>query len=142
MHFDPSLCIFFFTRSSHLTRATNPHQQLQPQCFPSLPQLFFVPRETQSNSLQLFSPPSCSLNLLSSTRSSKPSFLLCPSPLPCSPNQPVSSFAPFSCRPTTKCSRMHLWVGVDRNSLPPVPRSCHQRAVGHACAANEKPHLS
>jgi hypothetical protein len=28
------------------------------------------------------------------------------------PNQPVSSFAPFSCRPSRKCSRMHLWVGV------------------------------
>jgi hypothetical protein len=49
-----------------------------------LPRLFFVPREMQSNSLQLFSPPNCNLNLLSSTRSSKPSFLLCPSPLPCS----------------------------------------------------------
>jgi hypothetical protein len=58
------------------------------------------------------------------------------------PNQPVSSSAQFSCRPTTKCSHMHLWVGVDRNSLPPLPRCCHQRAVGHACAANEKPHLS
>jgi hypothetical protein len=83
LHFDPSLYIFFFTRSSNLTRATNPHQLLQPRCFLSLPRLFFAPRKLQSNSLQLFSPPNCSLNLLPSTRSSKPSFLLCPSPLPC-----------------------------------------------------------
>jgi hypothetical protein len=63
---------------------TVPHQQLQPQCFLSFPRLLFVPPEMQSNSQQLFSPPNRSLNLLSSARSSKLSFLFCPSPFPCS----------------------------------------------------------
>jgi hypothetical protein len=52
----PPSVIFFFTRNSQLTRATNPHQQLQPQCFLSFPRLFFVAPEMQSNSLQLLSP--------------------------------------------------------------------------------------
>jgi hypothetical protein len=27
-----------------------------------------------------------------------------------------------------------------RNLLSPLPRSCHKRTAGHACAAGEKPH--
>jgi hypothetical protein len=96
----------------------------------------------QSNSLQLFSPPNRSLNLLSSTRSSKPSFLFCPSPLPCSqinrrPLLQRSTADRPGSAPVCTCG----WE-FGRNSQPPLPRCFHQRAVGHACAANEKPHMS
>jgi hypothetical protein len=96
----------------------------------------------QSNSLQLVSPPNRSLNLLSSTRSSKPSFPFCPSPLPYSqinwcPLLHRSAADRPGSAPVCTCG----WE-FGRNLLPPLPRCCHQRAVGHACAANEKPHMS
>jgi hypothetical protein len=115
-----------------------------------LPRLFFVPREMQSNSLQLFSPPNCNLNLLSSTGSSKPSFLLCPSPLPCSPNQLVSSLhrsaagRPLSA-PVCTCGwestevRCHPYPGAATRGplamLAPPTRSPTCREPVQQCAA-------
>jgi hypothetical protein len=136
LHFDPSLCYFLF----HQKLSTYSSNQSTPAAAApilSFFRLFFHPRFRAIACNYFLHKTAASISLLPPVVASRASCSVhCLFPVPKSTGVLCSAADRLGSAPVCTCG----WE-FGRNSLPPLPRCCHQRAIGYACAASVKPHM-